>query len=161
MLRGIFVFVTILSLTNSVKFRDLTYPQLNAQITLLNGTFSHIMSSKSLFGTNDVVDGTSICSPLIARVSDLKSLSTDRNRPQVLVSGEIHGDERVVRGLVYLLLPNYSRWINYLYDPSNLGPPFINIYGWIVGTVCIMRNWQTQCTLCNPWEHVRNHFPFF
>ncbi len=36
------------------------------------------------------------CSPQILRVSEVASLAEDAQRPQIYISGEIHGDERVV-----------------------------------------------------------------
>jgi hypothetical protein len=42
------------------------------------------------------LQGELTCSPHIARISEMRSIKGDATRPQVLVSGEIHGDERVV-----------------------------------------------------------------
>ena len=48
------------------------------------------------------IQGNDKCSPTIIRISDRRSLVEDYQRPQVIISGAIHGDERVVSNLNYL-----------------------------------------------------------
>ena len=81
---------------SSSPFRDLNYAELTSRLTALNGSFAHVSSAKDSFGIEEIQDGNDKCSPIVVRVSDLYSLSNDINRPQILISGEIHGDERVV-----------------------------------------------------------------
>jgi hypothetical protein len=96
-----FVFRLVISFAlfqccSSSPFRDLNYAELASRLTALNGSFAHVSSAKDSFGIEEIQDGNDKCSPIVLRVSDLSSLSIDINRPQVLISGEIHGDERVV-----------------------------------------------------------------
>ena len=43
------------------------------------------------------------CSPSVVRVSHQESLGGDYLRPQLYISGEIHGDERVVRKIMMMM----------------------------------------------------------
>lgn len=78
-------------------FRDRTLESLNGEISKLSSSFAHIKDAESLLGVKKAREPRSgfECSPLIARVSHIDSLLTDVERPQVLLSGEIHGDERI------------------------------------------------------------------
>lgn len=83
--------------TLAVPFRDRTLDSLNEAIGRLASSFAHIKDAESLLGVKKAREPHSgfQCSPLIARVSHIDSLNTDVERPQVLLSGEIHGDERI------------------------------------------------------------------
>ena len=71
---------------------DLSYVEIQEQFSQLAGKFASIDSASTLFSIP--IDNE--CSPLIATVSYDNSANQDQGRPQVLISGEIHGNERVV-----------------------------------------------------------------
>ena len=58
--------------------------------------FVRSKSAQELFGLSRSSSGASHCSPIVMSVTDLGTVSGDVQRPQVYISGEIHGDERVV-----------------------------------------------------------------
>jgi hypothetical protein len=84
-----------LSSYHSVSFHDLTYHEMNARVYALNSSVAMIASTKELYGLPEVTEGNIKCSPLIIRITDKESLSNDFLRPQVIISGAIHGNERV------------------------------------------------------------------
>ncbi len=89
-------FLVLLSFASAFNFKDLTYEELVEKTYSLQGPFASVSDAKILLGTDEVGEGTHFkCSPTIARISNLHTLNTDIERPQVLLSGEIHGDERV------------------------------------------------------------------
>lgn len=79
----------------SFPFVDYTYDQIEKFAAALNGPYAHVTSAASLLGTNKATSGGQSCTPSIVRVTHRESLSSDVQRPQLLLSGEIHGDERV------------------------------------------------------------------
>ena len=81
----------------SLVFRDLDSKELNARINLLDSPFALVSTSKEAYGLDETSDIDLKCSPLLVRITDRASLLNDVERPQVIISGEIHGDERVVR----------------------------------------------------------------
>jgi hypothetical protein len=56
--------------------------------------FVRAKTAKELFGPDS--SAGSGCSPQLLTVTDLGTAWSDVLRPQVYISGEIHGDERVV-----------------------------------------------------------------
>lgn len=84
-------------------FSDLSLKDLNAGTVALESPFAMVASAKEAYGLAEVHDGDVTCSPLLARITDWASLQADVQRPQVILSGEIHGDERVVRRSKLLL----------------------------------------------------------
>ena len=78
-------------------FRDLDIKELNARINLLESPFALVSTAKEAYGLEEATDADLKCSPLLVRITDRASLLNDVERPQVIISGEIHGDERVVR----------------------------------------------------------------
>ena len=78
-------------------FRDLDSKELNTRINLLESPFALVSTSKEAYGLDETSDVDLKCSPLLVRITDRASLLNDVERPQVIISGEIHGDERVVR----------------------------------------------------------------
>ena len=116
-----FCAVWLMILVRSSKYSDLSYSALNAAFDSLNGNFASVSTASDLFGIESAKEvsekvleyhvhcrnftygdhifcsqGQVSCSPYIVRISDTTSLRHDESRPQVLISGEIHGDERVV-----------------------------------------------------------------
>ena len=70
----------------------------------LHGEYADVMSADEMLGTGHAGTGVNArykCTPPIIRISSLKSLAADEQRPQVLLSGEIHGNERVGPQSVY------------------------------------------------------------
>ncbi len=90
--------VQCITVQHSFLFKDLDSKELNAAIEMLESPFSMVSTAKEAYGMAEVHDEDVKCSPFIVRVTDRASLLTDVQRPQVIISGEIHGDERVVRG---------------------------------------------------------------
>ena len=69
---------------------DLAYDELQEQFSLLNGKFANIKNANELYSLP-----IKECSPLVASITYNRFQNIDEGRPQVLISGEIHGDERV------------------------------------------------------------------
>lgn len=76
-------------------FKDYSFAELEIFAKSLNGPFALTTPASVLLGTNVATSGESKCSPSIVRVTHRESLLGDVQRPQLLLSGEIHGDERV------------------------------------------------------------------
>ena len=86
------------------KFRDLSYSELDNALQGLDGKQAEFFQAKDVWpdvGTfRQRVDvnlrgGGRVCSPSILQVTHRGSHAADEERPQVLVSGEIHGNERI------------------------------------------------------------------
>lgn len=77
-------------------FHDLTYEDIESASKDIDSDYALVKSPHDLYGLPYAhsKDGFQ-CSPSIIRVSHLKTLGKDLKRPQILISGEIHGDERV------------------------------------------------------------------
>ena len=82
---------------------DLSYDEIYQRIKHLNSTFAVVHSAADLYSLPYSSRGGHQCSPLILQIGycNHKHHSSDTNnlinkRPQLLLSGEIHGDERVV-----------------------------------------------------------------
>ena len=89
-------------------YRDLSFEEVNSRLAALRGAFAAVETASDLYHVRNASkvskDRTILtCSPLIARITDVGSVLADFARPQVFISGEIHGDERVV-SIVYPLL---------------------------------------------------------
>ena len=110
---AIYALALIFPLYVAVQMRDSTFEEMNARTYSLDGNFAQVKNANELLGTGvSHGRGGFTCTPAIARVSHLASLSTDVERPQVLLSGEIHGDERIGPTVVYqvaYLLVNSAR----------------------------------------------------
>jgi predicted deacylase len=73
-----------------------SYEEINALSLDLRGSFAEVGPASEVLSVKAAVhrDGTT-CSPMIIRVTHRDSLAKDKQRPQVFISGEIHGNERV------------------------------------------------------------------
>jgi hypothetical protein len=75
------------------------YEEIQKRSFELNGLYASSKTAKELYAidaakTNS--NGNQVeCSPYIIRVTDISSIEEDVQRPQTIISGEIHGDERV------------------------------------------------------------------
>ena len=68
----------------------------------LNGPFANAASANKILGIPDAVYNQKLkCSPSIISISHQVSLAGDYLRPQVYISGEIHGNEKVVSIYIY------------------------------------------------------------
>ena len=98
----VYALALVLPLNLAVQMRDSSFEEMNAKTHSLSGDYAQVKSANDLLGTGMSHGRDSFtCSPAIARVSHLASLATDVERPQVLLSGEIHGDERIGPAAVY------------------------------------------------------------
>jgi hypothetical protein len=87
--------LTILSICYSnITFQDLSYNEIKRRSESLKGLYSSYGEAKDIYGILPP-QSDEMCSPGILRVSHTTSLSYDYQRPQIFLSGEIHGDERV------------------------------------------------------------------
>ena len=100
MMIGIVLLLFVVSLSASgVKFTDIKYEDIQKRSFELDGLYASSKTAKELYAidaakTND--KGNQVeCSPYIIRVTDIGSIEQDVQRPQTVISGEIHGDERV------------------------------------------------------------------
>jgi hypothetical protein len=85
------------------RFKDYSYEELEHRASTFDGPFASTKTAAELFGfrktytkendTDKEIPGK--CSPQVIRVTDMLSEPSDMYRPQLLISGEIHGDERV------------------------------------------------------------------
>jgi len=86
--------------TEAYDFTDPSYDELLEKTFSLQGPFASVTNAKLLLDTEEV---TSVgrngqpwkCSPTILRLTNVQTLNADVERPQLLISGEIHGNERV------------------------------------------------------------------
>jgi len=85
----------LISVGYSYRYSDLSYDALNEQLSPLKGRYGALATAKQVYSVPPATMGQHTCSPFILRVSDHSSMQMDASRPQVLISGEIHGDERV------------------------------------------------------------------
>ena len=91
------LFLSLLTRSTPVVFKDLEYADLNSKTYALDGPYGIISDAKNLYEIGEVEQNGVKCTSVIARVTDRATLNNDVQRPQVIISGEIHGDERVVR----------------------------------------------------------------
>ena len=75
----------------------LSLEEINRRAEALRGPFARVETAESWLGVPAAREGGATCSPVVIRVSHLASLEPDKQRPQVFISGEIHGDEKIVR----------------------------------------------------------------
>ena len=96
--------------TDPFLLRDLSYEGIEALSESLSGRFASSSSALIQYKLPEAVSKHHLrfheqtgkgnsedrrCSPIILRVSDTSTLFKDTGRPQVLISGEVHGNERV------------------------------------------------------------------
>ena len=91
---------SMMMMISSVTFTDMKYDDLQQRCLDLNGAYAVSRKASDMYGidtakTKDKGGSTIECSPYIVRVTDTTSIETDIQRPQTIISGEIHGDERV------------------------------------------------------------------
>ena len=80
----------------SFKLADFDLNEIDTALHGLKGKFANVTTATLLFGIPPSTGNVATCSPVIARVSSIDTLHNDVSRPQILLSGAIHGDERVV-----------------------------------------------------------------
>ena len=85
----------VLAFAGAFPFVDYSYDELEKLAASLSGGYAHVTSASALLGTSRAQSGATTCSPSVIRVTHRESLWGDVQRPQLLLSGEIHGDERV------------------------------------------------------------------
>ncbi len=114
------VFIGFYVSTAFQLFADTSYELLQNESLLLSGPFASVKTAEELYGLKRSKEVIAVvflscffhcsqsyilllnlkngfdCSPEVIRISDQASLEEDETRPQILISGEIHGDERVV-----------------------------------------------------------------
>lgn len=79
--------------------KELSYKEL-LQISLhLQSSFASVHTAEDLYKLNPAKLQDTSCSPVIIKIGPTGDLA-DIQSPQLLISGEIHGDERVVCELV-------------------------------------------------------------
>lgn len=78
-------------------FRYMSYEEINeAALELHDGKYAQVQTAESYLSVKAARDSDgSTCSPFVIRVSHIASLDADKQRPQMFISGEIHGDEKV------------------------------------------------------------------
>lgn len=97
-----FAYPTLLELDSAARLLDKTStsrtgsPMLGGNSSYRLG-FVRAKTAQELFEIRPSGSGSSTCSPLVMSITDLGTILSDVQRPQVYISGEIHGDERVVR----------------------------------------------------------------
>ena len=117
------------------SFQDQSYTALLDESYLLNRTsYARIGTAYELYELPPVRKGEFSCSPFIIEVTDFASLPNDHLRPQVLISGEIHGDERV--GPI-----------------ASLGLAQLLVYS----AECILKQSKKYCQMLDKWEGISNH----
>ena len=94
-------FCLIWVVINSVlaRYQDISYNEMQKRSFDLLGSFATVQTAERLWNITAATQGKTTCSPAIIRITNMATLNTDVQRPQILISGEIHGDERVVGGL--------------------------------------------------------------
>ena len=90
-----------------MMLHDLSFDDLEKKVSMLSGgSFASVVTASDFpFNLKTVTQGAQSCSPSIITVNGKQSIKGNKfnllEAPQVLISGEIHGDERVVRGNFY------------------------------------------------------------
>lgn len=105
------VFLFIVILTPNViatQFKDIPYDELTTLSRQLQGPFASVQTAEEIWRSSNL--RTSVCSPLVIRVTSVDGLEAAPSTvpgvyqplprfteplPQVVISGEIHGNERV------------------------------------------------------------------
>lgn len=119
----------ILLILGHSNYHDLQYDEIEKLGKGLNGPFASVKTAfelykvphaKMVISLTDILkfiyllflysQNTLSCSPSVIRISHQESLKKDIYRPQVLISGEIHGDERVVSVILGLLFLFFSHF---------------------------------------------------
>lgn len=93
-----FIFLFLIGLAyplNRITFQDLTYDEIVRRSRDIAGLYANVNLAETIYGLRQAKQGSTTCSPIVMQISHVKSLSLDKQRPQLLISGEIHGDERV------------------------------------------------------------------
>lgn len=134
----------ILLCTEGYPYSDLSFTSISTTVTSLQSSYASVSTANEKFGHPIVQEvrrngmrtlvnprshclrltltqqsGLS-CSPHIVSITHLSSVKDDASRPQVLISGEIHGDERVVRLKLHIL---------HICDPSHSPVHTISLLG--------------------------------
>ncbi len=96
------------------RISDMSFEELQNASFELGCNYGRVLTAENLYGLPKVsevwcwemwfgnIDFDIICqngfecSPAVIRVSNMLDIEFDTSRPQILISGEIHGDERVV-----------------------------------------------------------------
>ncbi len=86
--------------TDAYDFKDPSYDDLLREAYALQGPFASVTNANLLLGIEEVTSTNKHgqpwkCSPTVMRVSNVQTLNADVERPQLMLSGEIHGNERV------------------------------------------------------------------
>lgn len=97
------LYISIFIRINAIEsLKDLKYEDLEKQLINLQGSFAKMYKAKDLFSDyikssyeKNSKGDTVECSPSIGILTHLSSIENDIERPQVVISGEIHGDERI------------------------------------------------------------------
>ena len=105
--------LVILEVVIPYKLNDLSLEDLKGQASSLQGRFALSSTAQLLYHLPESVSKHNLrfqkagvtgvegakrdnrCSPIVLRLSDTSTLFKDPTRPQVLISGEVHGNERV------------------------------------------------------------------
>ena len=96
----------------STMLHDLNFSSMQQKLTSLNGKsfFSIQEATEVPYNLKQVSQGDKMCSPSIIHINKNQDSNRKDNleeTPQVLISGEIHGDERVVSQYVLNIILAY------------------------------------------------------
>eukprot|EP00605_Chrysophyceae_sp_TOSAG23-4_P001873 GSChrysophyteH1.ASY1.ANO1.2067.1 assembled CDS len=88
------------------NFEDVPYDDMRKGAYEMSGSFATVKDAYDYLSVKPVEytkgGKSKKCSPFLLRVTNTQTLSEDTHRPQVLLSGEIHGNERVGPQAVYV-----------------------------------------------------------
>ena len=84
----------------------LSLEEVNRRAEALRGPFARVETAEVMLGVPAAREGAATCSPIVVRVSHMASLDSDKQRPQTFISGEIHGDEKIVRQTLHADMSN-------------------------------------------------------
>lgn len=94
-MRTLFLILLFVIKIHCNQFKDASYSELLKRSFELNGKFATTVTAFDLLGVDNAKLRSTVCSPAIIRVTDVSSQMIDKQRPQILISGEIHGNERM------------------------------------------------------------------
>ena len=94
--RTIILFSLLSVVVFPFPFKDYGYDELTKKSLDLHGQYAISKTANELLNIKNAELGNAKCSPVIIRVTHVASYESDNQRPQLIISGEIHGDERVV-----------------------------------------------------------------
>ena len=111
-------------LTSMVAYSDISYASCSSELLRLareRPDLASLSTTQALYGLptagecGDASGNRAPCQNFILEITNRTSLAADRDRPEILISGALHGDERIGPSTALAL----SRWLVERYDSDD------------------------------------------